>query len=304
MLRCLSLGLTLWAGAISAQTLEFVSATPITAEAATLGGLSAIETTDGSTALTVSDRGQFFDLTLERDTAGNITAARAAPSAKFTPSEHDTEGLAIGPSGAFAAFEGPATVRHINGAALPRHPDFRKMGSNAALEALAIDAQGRLFTLEESTGGADVPFALYMFSQGVWSKPHSIPRQHGFFPVGADFGADGRLYLLERQFTPFGFRSQIRRFDLDATPTHRNHAAHDIRAATRQSRGDRSLARRKRRDADHHGVRQQLPANPAQPSGRIPALGITAGANILLRHCATAPKDRASAQRRPSSPLP
>jgi hypothetical protein len=218
MLRCLSLGLTLWAGAISAQTLESVSATPITAEAATLGGLSAIETTDGSTALTVSDRGQFFDLTLERDTAGNIIAARAAPSAKFTPSEHDTEGLAIGPSGAFAAFEGPATVRHINGAALPRHPDFRKMGSNAALEALAIDAQGRLFTLEESTGGADVPFALYIFSQGVWSKPHSIPRQHGFLPVGADFGADGRLYLLERQFTPFGFRSQIRRFDLDATP--------------------------------------------------------------------------------------
>ena len=153
-------------------------------------------------------------------------------------------------------------------------------------------------------GGADVPFALYMFSQGVWSKPHSIPRQHGFFPVGADFGADGRLYLLERQFTPFGFRSQIRRFDLDATPPTETTLLTTYALQHGNLEGIAVWQDANGADADHHGVRQQLPANPAQPSGRIPALGITAGANILLRHCATAPKDRASAQRRPSSPLP
>ena len=35
-----------------------------------------------------------------------------------------------------------------------------------------------------------------------------------FLPVGADFGPDGALYLLERDFTGFGFRSRVRRFDI------------------------------------------------------------------------------------------
>ena len=31
-------------------------------------------------------------------------------------------------------------------------------------------------------------------------------------PVGADFGPDGRLYVLERKFARIGFRSRLRRF--------------------------------------------------------------------------------------------
>ncbi len=43
-------------------------------------------------------------------------------------------------------------------------------------------------------------------------------RSHGtgpFLIVGADIGPDGRLYMLERDFAGIGFRSRIRRFDLD-----------------------------------------------------------------------------------------
>ena len=37
----------------------------------------------------------------------------------------------------------------------------------------------------------------------------------GFFmPVGADFGTDNLLYLLERSVSPLGFRTRVRRFDL------------------------------------------------------------------------------------------
>ncbi len=32
--------------------------------------------------------------------------------------------------------------------------------------------------------------------------------------VGADFGPDGRLYVLERTFSALGFRTRVRRFDL------------------------------------------------------------------------------------------
>ena len=34
--------------------------------------------------------------------------------------------------------------------------------------------------------------------------------------VGADFDDKGQLYLLERAVSPLGFRSRIRRFDLNA----------------------------------------------------------------------------------------
>ena len=33
--------------------------------------------------------------------------------------------------------------------------------------------------------------------------------------VGADIGPDNKLYVLERDFTGIGFRTRVRRFDLD-----------------------------------------------------------------------------------------
>jgi hypothetical protein len=33
--------------------------------------------------------------------------------------------------------------------------------------------------------------------------------------VGADFGPDGLFYILERTVSPLGFRSRVRRFDLN-----------------------------------------------------------------------------------------
>ncbi|WP_299349376.1 hypothetical protein [uncultured Shimia sp.] len=41
-----------------------------------------------------------------------------------------------------------------------------------------------------------------------------VPRLDGFDPVGADFGPDGRLFILERGFNGVGFRSRVRRFDV------------------------------------------------------------------------------------------
>ena len=38
--------------------------------------------------------------------------------------------------------------------------------------------------------------------------------------MGADFGPDGWFYLLERQFTGYGFRSRVRRFDVAGDTVH------------------------------------------------------------------------------------
>ena len=206
-------GLALWASALGAQSLEFRSSTPITAAHELAGGFSALEVTVADHALTVSDRGRFFDLHMVRNERGEIESVEATP-ADIAMSTRDTEGLAIQGDRVFASFEGPAVVREIGRSILPPHPDFRSMHNNGALEALAIDPTGRLVTLAERGSGSTMP--LYRFAEGAWAIVAQVPRRDGFSPVGADFGPEGRLYMLERQFTLIGFRSRIRRFNLEA----------------------------------------------------------------------------------------
>jgi len=50
---------------------------------------------------------------------------------------------------------------------------------------------------------------------GEWDEDLSIPRSKRFLVVGADFGPDGRLYVLERDFDVISaFKTRIRRFTL------------------------------------------------------------------------------------------
>jgi hypothetical protein len=43
-----------------------------------------------------------------------------------------------------------------------------------------------------------------------WTQAFTMPVDPEFAPVGADFGPDGKLYLLERAIYPFGFYSRVR----------------------------------------------------------------------------------------------
>ena len=97
---------------------------------------------------------------------------------------------------------------------LPRAEAFKRLQTNSSVEALAIDARGRLYTLPERSGELTRPFPVWRYDKGRWSQPFEIPRRGGFLAVGADIGPDGRFYLLEREFTGVGFRSRVRRFDM------------------------------------------------------------------------------------------
>lgn len=192
------------------------------------GGFSAIEVSaDGAdfTALTDSGtlvRGTFVrnDGVIEavQDTAHEaVQDKRGLIKREF---QRDTEGLAILPDGRrFISFEGRHRVFAYSksggrGTALTRHADFLKMERNGSLEALAIDDQNRLYTLAETPTEAWDDLPVYRFAKGRWAQVFTLPERNGFKPVGADFGPDGRFYLLERKFTGIGFRTRVRRFDI------------------------------------------------------------------------------------------
>lgn len=193
------------------------------------GGFSALELTpDGQAFTALSDKSHMIQGRLTRDSRGQITAITAPPLTLLRDIEGegltglatDSEGLALAPQGGFfVSFEGRHRVRYYPGAdqpadRVPSHPDFAGLQLNSALEALAIDARGHLFTLPERSGALDRPFPVYRHDGQGWDIPFHIPRSGSFLPVGADFGPDGWLYLLERALTGPGFRSRIRRFDV------------------------------------------------------------------------------------------
>lgn len=195
-----------------------------------LGGMSAIEMDgDGLGFAALSDRGAYTTGRLVRDGDGKVVGVSAA-ALKLLKAEGqealakgraDSEGLAVAPDGtAYVALERPARVLRydrLGGSAtnLPRPQAFRQMARNAALEALAIDAGGWLYTVPEQAGAGAGPFPLWRYDGAEWDRPHQIARQGGFLPVAADVGPDGMFYLLEREFLGIsGFASRVRRFDL------------------------------------------------------------------------------------------
>lgn len=197
-----------------------------------MGGMSAIEIAqDGVGFTTLSDRGAITTGRLVRDDAGLLSRIEAAPLIKLqgkgrallAKERADSEGLAIADDGRiFVSFEGAARVLQydrIDGPAtnLPRPDAFKSMPRNASLEALAVGGDGALYTLAEQSEKGIGSFSVWRYRDGIWEQPFSLMREGSFLPVAADFGPDGLLYLLERDFHGIGgFATRVRRFILPA----------------------------------------------------------------------------------------
>ncbi|GGL56060.1 esterase-like activity of phytase family protein [Wenxinia marina] len=222
------IALALWAGVAVAGVLRQDSVV-WTMDDPGFGGFSAIHVFPGGERfVAVSDRAMIVEGQFLRDGNGDITAVESRHPAPL-PDENgdpiegvraDSEGVAVGPDGTiYLSFEGVARLRVEDAGdglprRLPRHPDFATLQSNSALEALAIGPDGALYTIPERSGRADRPFPVYRLKDGAWDIPFELPRRGPFLVSGADIGPDGRLYVLERDFTGIGFRSRVRRFDL------------------------------------------------------------------------------------------
>jgi hypothetical protein len=229
--RFLSLAFALWPGFAHAESsLTVLSQVTLTHPAAWFGGLSGAEVSDdGRSIVIITDRNDLLTARIDRQ-AGKVTGLSMLTRQQILTAEgdrprgpaRDSEGLARGADGQlFISFEYDHRVARVNPRTgrqkrLRGHADFPGFPQNAGLEALAVDPQGRLVALPEHRGGASQPFPVYRLQRGGWRRVASLPGRGSFLPVGADFGPDGKLYLLERTVSLLGFRSRIRRFDLSA----------------------------------------------------------------------------------------
>ncbi len=200
-----------------------------TSDQAGFGGFSGLKlTADGNHFTIVSDGGIFGKGVLVRDEnsdqISNVADFQFGPvkTSVGEPTEgykNDAEGLAVRADGSllvsFEGFHRIMVYADTDARAFwhKHNVDFDGLQNNSGLEALAYDADGVLYAMPERSGVLTRPFPVYRFKNNNWDQPFGIVRRPPFLLVGADFGPDGKLYILERHLGGiFGFQSRVRRF--------------------------------------------------------------------------------------------
>ncbi|AML50978.1 esterase-like activity of phytase family protein [Falsihalocynthiibacter arcticus] len=193
------------------------------------GGFSGLSLdTSGDKFLTITDHGTFFSghFLRENNAIKKIIFEQSTPllSTEGLPvlkPGNDSEGLSVRKDGQiFVSFEGPARVLSYRNTLskavdIPVPESFMKLPKNGALEALAVAPNGALFTLAEGVSKHTNPHSVFRYFNGKWKLFATIERRGKFLPVDAEFGPDGKFYLLERNFSVLaGFQSRVRRFDI------------------------------------------------------------------------------------------
>jgi hypothetical protein len=193
----------------------------LTANDARFGGWSDVDISDDGARLTaVSDRGYWFDATLEHDERGGVTqltngrlgyllnlGKRRQPGLAG-----DAEGLSRAPDGSFfVSFERrhriwlyPASDPPFSATPrlVPPPPGATAMPENGGIEALVRRGGGRLFALSEELKTKNGATVGWVGDGRTWSQVTYEPGAD-FKPTGAARLPDGDVLVLERRFTRF-----------------------------------------------------------------------------------------------------
>ncbi len=194
------------------------------------GGLSGLLIhADGSAGTVLSDRGYLFPVTFKRAANGaliGISIGDGQSLNTFLGDEDrmDSEALAITRSGdLLVGFERPSRMETLTDggfetAARQPFPNAGLRRGNKGLEALAAHPNGSMVVgLQETPAKGEDSIAIYALGSDEPAPIGHLPYDKPFQVTGADFGPDGRLYILERAFSFLGFRTRVRSLDL-ATP--------------------------------------------------------------------------------------
>jgi hypothetical protein len=238
MRRCSVVGIilavTVFASRAAAGEAVYLGSYVWTSDQPDFGGWSGFDTeADGLRFRAVSDIGMTVAGVLKRDAEGRVTGVAAGPLELMRGDEaellakpvRDAEGLAIEPGGAFAvSFEGSGrTARIVRYADVPAAAEILINGTqieaqseNKGFEGLALAADGTLYGIVEAPSGLWGGHRVYVRRGTEWTQPFEIPRDGTWLVSGADFGPDGQLYVLERDFWPLlGFRSRVLRLHVE-----------------------------------------------------------------------------------------
>ena len=193
-----------------------------------INDFSGIASRDGVNVTLLSDHGFVVTGRLTRGYDQQITGFQMRQrvplldeqGAPLDAARQDAEGLAIDRGGRlYVSFEqSNRVVRYARIGApqedLGAHRDFSRLRTGRGLEALAIDRDGAVYAIPERPARATYGFPSYRLRDGEWTGSFRLPQDGAFLPVGADFGPDGQLYVLEREQGARGYRSQVRRFQV------------------------------------------------------------------------------------------
>ena len=199
--------------------------------AAEFGGFSGFDLQpDGAAFVAVTDRGSIVSGKLARGASGGVTAVTAGAlqpllgggGQPLEPEARDAEGLSIAPDGSvLVSTERTHLILRYADAAGPSRTvseglDLSGLSHNRGLEALAVAEDGVTYAIPERAATWGGPTPVHVLRDGAWTTPLSVRVTGNWRIVGADFGPDGKLYLLERDYWGLvGFMTRLRRLTLD-----------------------------------------------------------------------------------------
>ncbi|QTL04209.1 esterase-like activity of phytase family protein [Aquabacter sp. L1I39] len=217
--------------------LTFLGGLRLASGFAGFGGLSGLRITGhGEHVLALTDAGLFLSGQLETEGVRPVRLSRVRVAAMLDETGRplaesgraDTESLAVGPDGIYVGIEGVNEVWRFpgpdplgqRGVSVHVPEGVKALANNRGMESLAVipsgPRAGTLIAIGEAgtTANPDLPGFLI---GGPRPGRFLIKKSWKFNATDADVGPDGRLYLLERHYSPSdGVSMQIRRFEMDA----------------------------------------------------------------------------------------
>jgi len=204
------------------RTLTVLGSWELSADHPDFGGLSGLLVEDGRLTA-VTDRGRWLEARLALDGAAlTLSEARIAPilthdGAPLSRAGGDAEGLAsLGPD-LYVAFEQDHRVmRHLGGGRVgegTRAAAFETLASNAGLEGLATHPRGGLIAIAEGPEASGFPM-WRLTPEGTLQEATLVKRSRHDV-TGADIDSAGRLFLVQRFFSPLtGVSMRVLRYPL------------------------------------------------------------------------------------------